>query len=738
MEAFPKTKICPLTTYYDPIKDKCQKVPGGGEMIKINLDARCANGFLGLLPNSKKSRYYFVCNKHSVLTCMCRDDELFSKIRLKCENQKNIENEKLTHQVVENIFDKYKCKIMEKCTENGNCIKEQTTTMIYDFENLSKLKNLLKYLQIMKSIETNMKSYEESLEITTTQIPLIVDIPITNQVTSELTTTTENWQPKSEEIKVFNKIWPIQQITTISSNDMMVKWSLNEETTTIGTIGNGNVIGKSFDNENVTTTTTARTMLKRRKQKKKALETTTEFDLSEYYEYYYDDDPLKVIWIKDIVFGKNKSLEKLSTTTETIMKEIKSTVDFKNFETLTNFYDFIETTTLNVPAEIIFIKENNKNSIFDETKQKDVLGSKEEITTINNDFVSSNIFEREKITNQPQTTTVNLTSFEYQFETTTQNPDLKYIKYPSTTFEIDTTTNKLKFLNSFQQTLLENEKLLFSTTEQISTTEQLETTTDSFTSTTDNFSSRENKAESNTVIPENIIEYSTIKDITTTIQETTLDNDMSFMFQSNEKTSTIANQINNETTTEEIVSTTDRSYDYTTDSKKIQTSNDITTLPNTSIDFSITSDYSVEIISTTEQSIMREDKKIIDDDRVTHEIGKTKTSTEIENTKKHENNLEKSFSKEDKTNLNISTSTVETYNNRRVDVEYYYEYEEYEVDSLGIPIDKMNSNDNEKNFKSKEKKSEKNNHDISYEYSHESSASEEMKKVNREYFNYFY
>jgi hypothetical protein len=114
-----------MGTYHDPMRDKCRRVPGGGDMIKINFDATCSGGFVGLLAHSRKSRYYYVCNKDSVLTCMCKSDELFSKIRLKCENKER-KSEKFTHRVVENIFEKYKCTMMQGSYEDGKCLLDKS------------------------------------------------------------------------------------------------------------------------------------------------------------------------------------------------------------------------------------------------------------------------------------------------------------------------------------------------------------------------------------------------------------------------------------------------------------------------------------------------------------------------------------------------------------------------------------------------------------------------------------
>lgn len=119
-------KSCPSGTYHDPIKDKCRRVPGGGEMLKINLDARCSGGFKGLLAHSKKSKYYYVCKSDGVLTCVCKEKERFNRILLKCEN-KCRKTEGLSHEVVDHIVDKYKCNIMNGVYEEGSCLLPITT-----------------------------------------------------------------------------------------------------------------------------------------------------------------------------------------------------------------------------------------------------------------------------------------------------------------------------------------------------------------------------------------------------------------------------------------------------------------------------------------------------------------------------------------------------------------------------------------------------------------------------------
>jgi hypothetical protein len=132
------------------MRDKCRKVPGGGEMIAINFDARCAGGFVGLLAHSKKSRYYYVCKNEAVLTCMCKSHELFNKIRLKCEETtlaRKKHRNSLTENVVEGIMKKYKCVVMDGVYENGRCWMSKEPESVtcrnseFDNENNEKVNN---------------------------------------------------------------------------------------------------------------------------------------------------------------------------------------------------------------------------------------------------------------------------------------------------------------------------------------------------------------------------------------------------------------------------------------------------------------------------------------------------------------------------------------------------------------------------------------------------------------------
>lgn len=125
-------KICPTGTYHDPIRDRCRRVPGGGELLKFNLDAKCSNGFTGILPHEKKSRYYFVCKHNAVLTCACKHKEIFDRVRLRCDKKCNgITRERFSHSVVDNIMEKYRCTMMNGHFENGQCWLTPTTTESY-------------------------------------------------------------------------------------------------------------------------------------------------------------------------------------------------------------------------------------------------------------------------------------------------------------------------------------------------------------------------------------------------------------------------------------------------------------------------------------------------------------------------------------------------------------------------------------------------------------------------------
>lgn len=101
-------------------------------MIKFNLDARCSNGFTGLLAHGKKSRYYSVCKHNAVLSCACKPKETFNRIRLRCEGKCDKRSrETFTHNVVDNILDKYKCSMMNGVFDNENCLMTTTTTESY-------------------------------------------------------------------------------------------------------------------------------------------------------------------------------------------------------------------------------------------------------------------------------------------------------------------------------------------------------------------------------------------------------------------------------------------------------------------------------------------------------------------------------------------------------------------------------------------------------------------------------
>lgn len=114
--SFLSQRICPSGFYHHPIRDRCLRVPGGGNLIKFNFGVRCSGKFEGLLAHCRKSRYYFACRHDAVLTCMCRPKEYFSRLRLRCERKRKptTRKEERDHEVVENILEKYKCAVQQE------------------------------------------------------------------------------------------------------------------------------------------------------------------------------------------------------------------------------------------------------------------------------------------------------------------------------------------------------------------------------------------------------------------------------------------------------------------------------------------------------------------------------------------------------------------------------------------------------------------------------------------------
>ena len=97
-------------------------------MIKFNFDARCSDGFQGLLAHSRKSRYYYVCRQHAVMTCICGPKEHFNKIRLQCEKQsrKMTKQDQRSNKVVENILEKYHCLTHHEQEERSTSTSYET------------------------------------------------------------------------------------------------------------------------------------------------------------------------------------------------------------------------------------------------------------------------------------------------------------------------------------------------------------------------------------------------------------------------------------------------------------------------------------------------------------------------------------------------------------------------------------------------------------------------------------
>ncbi|CAG9801775.1 unnamed protein product [Chironomus riparius] len=261
------------------MKDKCRKVPGGGEMIKINIDAKCSGGFLGLLAHSKKSRFYYVCKKDGVLTCMCKQTENFNRIKLKCED-KSHKKEGLTHEVVDHIVDKYKCSVMNGVYEE-NVLSTYGTTEYpqvtgqsiedFDRDRISRLQNILRYLTFIRTINDRPQSFE-SFETTPALItsapitPRTIIIGLQNPPTTEsiLRMTGPPEDPRNIEIDIenFRKNWnldpttpattvlpknakmsprilktttskDVESTTTDSENSNAVKTRVSDETTTV-------------------------------------------------------------------------------------------------------------------------------------------------------------------------------------------------------------------------------------------------------------------------------------------------------------------------------------------------------------------------------------------------------------------------------------------------------------------------------------------------------------------------
>lgn len=90
--------VCPSRFYHDPIRDRCRRVPGGGNIVKVDFGAKCSDGFRGLLAHSKKSRKYFACTSNAVLTCKCDSMETFNRESFKCEETKMLKSESNSQQ----------------------------------------------------------------------------------------------------------------------------------------------------------------------------------------------------------------------------------------------------------------------------------------------------------------------------------------------------------------------------------------------------------------------------------------------------------------------------------------------------------------------------------------------------------------------------------------------------------------------------------------------------------------
>lgn len=113
-------------------------------MIKFNFDARCSNGFTGILPHDKKS--YFVCKHNAVLTCVCKPKEVFNRVRLRCERKSSGKSREIFSQsVVDNIMEKYRCTMMNGLFEDGQCWMPSTTESYSSGYHSSEYLNSVKF-----------------------------------------------------------------------------------------------------------------------------------------------------------------------------------------------------------------------------------------------------------------------------------------------------------------------------------------------------------------------------------------------------------------------------------------------------------------------------------------------------------------------------------------------------------------------------------------------------------------
>ncbi|CRK90420.1 CLUMA_CG004228, isoform A [Clunio marinus] len=163
-----KFRICPSGTYHDPLKDRCRLVPGGGNLIKFNLDAKCSRGFIGLLAHSRNSRYYYVCQRNAVLTCKCKTKERFNRMNLRCERKgrRRSSKERHSHAIVENILEKYKCiensGISQGSSQYSQSFEEPITFRSVEMEKNEQFDLFHNLLKEIQRKQQELKSTEES------------------------------------------------------------------------------------------------------------------------------------------------------------------------------------------------------------------------------------------------------------------------------------------------------------------------------------------------------------------------------------------------------------------------------------------------------------------------------------------------------------------------------------------------------------------------------------------------
>ncbi|XP_070506821.1 mucin-22-like [Chironomus tepperi] len=553
------------------MKDKCRKVPGGGEMIKINLDARCSSGFLGLLAHSKKSRFYYVCKRDGVLTCMCKTNEHFNRINLKCESKSHKE-EGLAHEVVDHIVDKYKCSFMN----NGPYGQDQTVMPVYttteypqvtvqsieefDRDKISRLQNILRYLTFIRTMTERPFIRPQSFEsIETTSIPFApqtIIIPIQNPPTQE-PSSRFNGPPEDpvnieKDIVDFKKNWNVDPTTlapiTLTTNaefsprflgtttlnnletttakietSKSVKLRVSSRTTT--TRKTTTVAGKTLDTTDISsselTTATMTTLM----GKDSSPELLGNVLTTQGIDALAQSDVTTTTESMDETTGK--LIKRLKTTTESAYGETGSPDDEGDDEEMEEYYEYYFE---NEPDKVLWKSNNTKVKVpkvagksldDDDDDWKQVVT----ITEPNDEATTLN----EETTVTTETT-----------ETTSSNDDL--IAGKTTTEQVDPLLESEITTVGSESTTVEAE---LTTVDTESTTVDAEATTVEAESTTIEIDGRKVGLEETTVETEGTtvgIDVTTVEtDVTTFgIDETTVANDETMTTESTDQTTELS------------------------------------------------------------------------------------------------------------------------------------------------------------------------------------------------------